>query len=86
MRRYYVLIFLIIFVAVIFSSSFGTKLEALSPIIQGLAMLAFIIPTCLLLHLIGKDKRIKNGLRIVAKIGIVFLIFCYIGGLLAEFV
>ncbi len=43
-----------------------------------------ILTTCLLLYLIGKDKKIKNGFRIVAKIGMIFLIFCYIAGLVAE--
>ncbi len=86
MKKYCVLIFVIIVVVAIFSSSLGTKLESLPPSIQGLAMLAFIIPTCLLLYVIGKDGKIKKGFRLVAKIGIVFLILCYIGGLLAEFV
>ena len=85
MKKYYVLIFILIIVAKIFSSSLGTKLDSMSPTIQGLAMLAFIIPLCLLLYFIGKDKKIKNGFRIMAKIGIAFFIFCYIAGLLAEF-
>ena len=85
-KKYYLLVFVIIVVGSIFSSSFGAKLESLSPIIQGMAMLAFIIPACVLLYLIGMDKKIKNGFRIAAKIGIAFLIFCYIGGLVAELI
>lgn len=85
MKKYYVLIFVIIVVVNIFSSSLGTKIESMPLTIQALAMLAFIIPTCLLLYLIGKDGKIKKGFRIAAKIGIVFLIFCYMGGFLSEF-
>lgn len=85
MKKYYVLILVIIVVVAIFSSALGTKIESLSPTIQGLAMLAFIVPVCLLLYLIGKDKNIKSGFRIVSRIGIVFILLCYIGGLIAEF-
>lgn len=84
MKKYYVLISIIISVVAIFSSNIGAKLESQPPYIQGLAMLAFIVPTCLLLFFIGRDEKIKNGFRIVAKIGIVFLILCYIGGLFVE--
>lgn len=86
-KKYYcILIFIIIVVAIIFSSSFGTKMESLPPAIQGLAMLAFILPTCLLLYLISKDNKIKKGYKKAAKFGIIFLIFCFIAGVLAEFV
>ena len=86
MKRYCVLIFVIIVVVAIFSSDFGTKIESLSIIAQVLSMLAFIIPTCLLLYLVGKDPKINNKFRIVAKIGNIFLILCYTGGLLTEFI
>lgn len=83
-KKYYVLISMIISVVAIFSSNIGAKLESQPPYIQGLAMLTFLVPTCLLLFFIGNDGKIKNGFRIVAKIGIVFLILCYIGGMLTE--
>ena len=85
MKKYYLLFLVILVVVVIFSSSLGTKLESLSSAFRGFAMLAFVIPVCLLLYLIGKDEKIKNGFRIAAKIGIAFLIICYIGGWVAEF-
>ena len=85
-KKYYLLIFVIIVVATMFSSNLGIKLESLPPTIQGLSMLAFVIPTSLLLYLISKDRKIKNGFRTLAKIGLAFLIFCYVGGLVAEFV
>lgn len=84
-KKYYVLIFVIVVVVGMFSSELGTKIEAQSPTIQGLAMLAFIVPICLLLHIIGKDENIKSTFRIAAKIGVVFILLCYIGGLIAEF-
>lgn len=83
-KHYYILVFVIVVVVAMFSSDLGTTLETLSPIAQGLAMLAFVIPTCLLLFFISIDKKIKNHIRIVAKFGIVFLFFCYVAGLLAE--
>ncbi len=86
MKKYYSLIFVIIVVTIIFSSSLGTKLESLSTTVRGVAMLAFIVPTCSLLYLVSKDKKIKRGFRIAAKTGFIFLIICYIGGLIAEFV
>ena len=84
-KHYYILIFIIITVVAIFSSSLGTRVESLPPIIQGLIILAFILPTCLLLYFISKDRKIKNSVRNVAKFGIFFLLFCFIAGLLAEF-
>ncbi len=87
MKKYYcILIFIIMAVIAVFSSSFGAKINSLPPAIQGLAMLAFILPTCLLLYLISKDNKIKKGYKKAAKFGIVFLIFCFIAGVLAEFV
>lgn len=84
MKKYYILVVLIIVVA-IFSSSLGAKIDSLSPIIQGFSMLAFVVPTCLLLYLIGKDKKIRKGFRLAAKIGIAFVILCYLCGFWAEF-
>ena len=63
-KKYYrILIFIIIAVVAIFSSSIGTKIETLSPAIQCLAMLAFVFPTCLLLDLISRKKTYKKELE-----------------------
>lgn len=83
-KYYYILIFSIIAVLGVFSSPIGAKLDSLSSIVQVVVMLAFVVPICLLLYLIGRDERIKKGFRIFAKIGTIFLIICYIGGALAE--
>jgi len=85
MKRYYILALITIAVIKIFSSSLGEKIGSLSLVVRGVAMLAFIIPVCLLLYFISKDEKIKKGFRTTAKIGMAFTFFCYIAGLLAEF-
>ena len=83
-RRYRTLIFLIVAVFIVFSTCLGDKLEASPPIVQGLAMSAFLIPACLLLYFISKDNNINQIIRNIAKFGIIFMIVCFAGGLMVE--
>lgn len=84
MKRYYILGLITIVVVKIFSSSLGEKIGSQSLAVRGTALLAFIVPVCLLLFFVSKDERIKKGFRTAAKIGMIFLVFCFIAGLLAE--
>ena len=84
MKKYYIVICIIILVVAVFSSDVGAMINTLSPLFQGLIMLAFVVPTEILLYFISKEEKIKSGFKTAAKIGMVFLAICYVGGFLAE--
>ena len=79
-RRYKVIIILFILEYLCMALMNKLNIYVQTWIGNAIGALLFCIPLLLLLYFLSRDEDVSKKYRILGKIGLIFLIFCYVAG------